>query len=76
MLNPQLVNIAAKVFDVPADSLSPQTGMGDLEAWDSLGHLRFMMELEREFHARFSTEQIRTLIDLAEIQNALPTHES
>lgn len=71
MLNPRLINIAAGVLDVPETSLTAETGVGDLDAWDSLGHLRLMMELEHEFNIHFSTEQIRMLISLARIQNAL-----
>jgi len=71
MLNPRLVDIAAKILGVPEESLTPETGVGDLDAWDSLGHLRLMMELEHEFKVRFSTEQIRQLTSLSEIQNAL-----
>lgn len=71
MISPQLSKVAAKVFGIPETSLTPETGIGDFDAWDSLGHLRLMMELEHEFHVRFSTEQIRTLTSLAEIQHVL-----
>lgn len=71
MLNPRLINVAARVLDVPETSLTAETGVGDFDAWDSLGHLRLMMEIEHEFTIRFSTEQIRMLISLARIQNAL-----
>lgn len=72
MLNPRLISIAAKTLNVPETSLTPDTGVGDLDAWDSLGHLRLMMELEQAFHVRFSTTQIRELTSLVEIQSALP----
>ncbi len=73
MLSPRLINIATRVFGVAEASLMAETGVGDLDAWDSLGHLRLMMEIEHEFNVRFSTEQIRRLTSLADIQNALPT---
>jgi acyl carrier protein len=72
VLSPRLIDIATRVFGVEGASLMPETGVGDLDAWDSLGHLRLMMELEHEFNVRFSTEQIRRLTSLAAIQNALP----
>ena len=72
MLNLQLVSVAARILNVPETSLTPETGMGDLDAWDSLGHLRLMMELEHTFRVRFSTAQIRELTSLIEIQNVLP----
>lgn len=71
MPHQRLIKIASEVFQVPEESLTLETGMGDIEAWDSLGHLRLMMEIEQEFAARFSTEQLRQLTSLAEIQEAL-----
>lgn len=75
MSQPQLIKIAAQIFQVPAESLTLDTGIGDIEAWDSLGHLRLMMEIEQEFGVRFSTEQIRQLTSLAEIQQTLLIEE-
>lgn len=72
MLSPKLVQLTAKVLKVPEADLTPEVGIGDLDAWDSLGHLRLMMEIEHEYHIRFSTEQIHQLVSLAEIQTALP----
>ncbi|HET8840913.1 MAG TPA: acyl carrier protein [Ktedonobacteraceae bacterium] len=71
MFSPQLIKIVVQVFNLPETSLTPEIGLGDLDAWDSLGHLRLMMELEHEFHIRFSTTQLRQLTSLMEIQDAL-----
>ncbi|GCE07384.1 acyl carrier protein [Dictyobacter aurantiacus] len=75
MSQTQLIKIAAQVFQVPEASLSMETGMGDIDAWDSLGHLRLMMEIEQEYGVRFSTEQLRLLTSLSEIQQALLIEE-
>lgn len=75
MLNPRLISVVARILDVPVTSLTPETGIGDLDAWDSLGHLRLMMELEHIFQIRFSTAQIRELTSLIEIQNVLPIED-
>lgn len=75
MVGPRLIEIAAQVFQVPEERLTMDTGLGDIEAWDSLGHLRLMMEVEQAFAVRFSTEQLRHLTSLSEIQDALLLEE-
>lgn len=75
MPHQQLIKTAAQVFRVPEESLTLETGMGDIEAWDSLGHLRLMMEIEQEFAVQFSTAQLRQLTSLSEIWEALPEKE-
>jgi acyl carrier protein len=40
---------------------------GNIEGWDSLGHLNLLMELEREFNVKFSLDDIersRTFDDI------------
>lgn len=72
----RLIKIASEIFQISEERLTLETGMGDIEAWDSLGHLRLMMEIEQEFGVRFSTNQLRQLTSLAEIQDALLIEEA
>ena len=57
---------AANLLNVPRTSLSGSTGMGDLVEWDSVNHLRLVMEAEKRFGSSYPLEripQIRTVDD-------------
>lgn len=46
------------IFNVAPDTITPDTTKDDVEGWDSLGHLRLMMAVEKEFRVKFTTEQV------------------
>lgn len=68
MINRQLAEVAASVFKVLITDLTPQTSVGSMEVWDSLGHLQLILEIETAFKVRFETEQIPKLTSLEKIQ--------
>lgn len=71
MLDRRLIDLAAGVLRVPADELSPDTALGSLESWDSLGHLQLVVTVEAAYGVRFSTERILQLTSLRAIQEEL-----
>jgi len=66
-----LAQMAASLFDVEIGEVSEATGAGEIDSWDSLGHLQFVMEIEQHFGVRFKTEQIPELTSIAAILAAL-----
>ncbi len=70
-LEKRVCAVAARTFEVDFGSVAPELARGSLQAWDSIGHLNLMMDLEREFSVRFSTRQIEQLQSLTEIVAAL-----
>ena len=60
------VAFAASLFGVPRAELSPDTAYGSIPAWDSVNHLRLVMEAEKRFGTHYPLETIpglRTLRD-------------
>ena len=60
------VAFAASLFGVDRASLSPDTSYGSIPAWDSVAHLRLVMEAEKRFGTSYRLESIpalRTLRD-------------
>jgi len=49
---------AARVFGVPRESLSGTTAYGSIPAWDSVNHLKLVMEAERTFGVSYPLERI------------------
>jgi acyl carrier protein len=63
----------ATVLNIDASELGETTAAGDLQEWDSFGHLMVIAELETRFATKFSIEEIlsaRTVSDLANLLDA------
>ena len=59
---------AAEVLGVPPGTLTPETAYGSLPAWDSIMHLRLVMETEARYGSSIPLEVVpalRTLADFA-----------
>ena len=59
MIESKLRAVFQRVFrcDLPGSNFSP----ADIEAWDSLSHIKLVMELEREFSLTIDSENIPSL---------------
>ena len=58
--------LAAEIFEVERAAISETTRYGDVSGWDSVNHLRLVMEAERRFGVSYPFEKIpsmRTLSD-------------
>lgn len=45
--------------------------IGDIEKWDSLNHMLFLMEIESEYNLKFSVEEMGELLTIKEIRAAM-----
>ena len=60
------IAFAARLFGVERTTLSPETAYGSLAQWDSVAHLRLVMEAEKRFGVSYGLETIpamRTIRD-------------
>jgi acyl carrier protein len=57
----KLTRIFRDVLDDENIELSPGVTAKDVDGWDSLTHIRLLMEIERAFHIKFSTSEIGRL---------------
>ena len=58
------VAFAAKVFKVDRARLSGESTYGSIPEWDSVNHLRLVMEAEQRFGTHYALEQIPELKSL------------
>jgi acyl carrier protein len=61
--------MVADVFDVPLETVLPESSPDTIEAWDSLHHLDLVLALEQEFGAQFTPEEIEQLLSVELIAN-------
>ena len=62
------LELAADVFGVGVETLSPETAFGSIEGWDSVNHLRLVMETEAKFGKRIPLEAVPELKTLADFE--------
>ena len=60
------LELAADVFGVGVATLSPETAFGAIEGWDSVNHLRLVMETEAKFGKPIPLEAVPGLRTLAD----------
>jgi acyl carrier protein len=63
--------IFREVLDDDTIVLSPETSAADVEGWDSLNHIYMVVELEKHFRIKFSTEEVHTWQNVGEICRAI-----
>ena len=57
--------ILAGILDIPPEQVTPELGFGQVEAWDSFGHLQIVLALEEHYCFRFDPQRIPTLTTVA-----------
>ncbi len=66
----EFIAFAASVMGVPPETLSPETACGDIPEWDSVMHLRLVMEAEARYGVSIPLETIPNLRTLADFARA------
>ena len=62
----QIRQIAAEVFGVGEERLSPESSPQTIENWDSIQHLNFILALEARFATEFSAEEMEGVRSIAD----------
>jgi acyl carrier protein len=62
-----LTQIFRDVFDDDNIALRPDLSAKDVDAWDSLTHIRLILTVEREFHIRFTVTEVGELKNVGEL---------
>ena len=57
ILDKRLIETVSRTFDLDPSQISAQTAPNNTPAWDSVGHLNLILELEEVFQIRFSSDE-------------------
>ena len=60
----RLTEIGREVFEQPGLVMDRRTTARDVLAWDSLNHVRFVMDVERAFGVKFALGELQDLKDV------------
>ena len=62
----ELQDIFRKIFDDDELEITKVTTADDIEDWDSLTHMQLIMEIEKKYNIRFTTNEIKKAANVGE----------
>lgn len=68
-MRPEIV--IGRALGVPPGAITDESSSSTLEAWDSLGHITLILELESHYRIRFTVEETLGMKDCAKIKQVL-----
>ena len=68
-------SILARALNVPAAAIDDHATIDTLEDWDSLGHMRLVLEIEQHLKRELSSTEIVELAGLADVRNLLTSSD-
>lgn len=70
-MNTKLAEILRELLDLPAETPAESLDRRNFPEWDSLRHVKLMLELQKAFGVKFSAAEIMSLDSYAAILAAL-----
>jgi acyl carrier protein len=70
-LHQKVVAIFADIFQVEIESDVEDIHRDEIEAWDSVNHLRLVVEIEEVFETSLSDEEVTTIASLRDVEKLL-----
>ena len=67
IITEQLTDIYRDVFDDETIVLKEDMTTNDIDGWDSLTHLRLIMQIEKTFDIKFTTAQIKETVNVGKL---------
>jgi acyl carrier protein len=66
-----LRDILADILEISPEEVTPETGVGTVENWDSFRHLQVILAIEGEYGVQFDPARIAELTNVSLIQTEL-----
>jgi acyl carrier protein len=70
-MNPKLVQTISTILKVDPSRVTPELSQENTPQWDSLTHLRLILELEQNLGVRFRSQDIPAMTSVAAIEDVL-----
>ncbi len=67
----KLTPVFQDVFDLDDLVLTPELTAGDVDGWDSLGHIRLIVAVEKSLGITLSTAEISGLSNVGELMQVI-----
>lgn len=60
----QVRGVAADLFSMPTEALTPEASPATIQKWDSLQHLNLILELEMTFGVKFTAKEQSEMLSI------------
>lgn len=67
----KVIEIVANVCETEVSNINEESTIGDFPAWDSMGHLTILSNVEEAFEIDFEPEEMMDLEDVDDIVKAV-----
>mgnify|MGYP001306300661 FL=1 len=67
----KILNIISEEFSVPENEITEDIGPGDLTKWDSIGQLRLIMALEKQFNIQLTVDNVMSINNVRDINKVI-----
>jgi acyl carrier protein len=74
-IHARIEEIARRVFQVADLTLTDATTAGDVEKWDSLSHINFIVEVEKGFGVKFRNAEIARLRSIGDLKKLVAKYK-
>lgn len=64
-------SIFRRLFELEAAQLNDQLRRGQVQRWDSLGHLELLAALEKEFNLQIPVDQVLDMESVGDVKNTI-----
>ena len=67
----KIKQVMAAVFEIPAESITDDASVDNVDLWDSLHHLNLILAIEEEFGVTIPDEEVGNLVNYKLIELTL-----
>jgi acyl carrier protein len=67
----QVRDVAADVFAMPREAITPEASPDTIEQWDSMQHLNLMLDLEMTFGVKFTPREQSEMLSIGAVAAAV-----
>ena len=67
----KVIELIARVLNVPTSEVELDTEIGELDEWDSLHNVEVIAQLEKGFNVKITPDMIMDLEDVSDIVNLI-----
>ena len=70
-LHKDIYDIISGQFLIPKENITSALGPGDLDNWDSIGHLQLVRKLEQHFNVSFTVPDVMSFDTVKDIYDTI-----
>jgi acyl carrier protein len=66
-----LHRIISDVLRIPPEKITPQSRIHDVDTWNSLTHIEFVVTIEEKFRIQLTEDEIASMTSIEQVQDVL-----